>query len=161
MDHDVGKDLYSVCGKCGPTYHVIVARDAAKVTKVQCKQCMGYHRYRAPPGESNVNRVRKTVTTRRAPVAAQTQTKSQTKGKAGSTGRTTKRKLSQPAIDPDLSRPVRRYAISDTYEPGERIEHPKFGQGVVEAAPTPGKMDVFFEDGRRTLIQGRDAGISP
>ena len=45
--------------------------------------------------------------------------------------------------------------MSETYEPGDRIDHAKFGQGVVEATPVPGKMMVFFPTGRRTLAHGR------
>ena len=52
----VGQDLFAMCGKCDAEWHVVVAMDGGKVTKVQCKQCMGYHRYRVPPGEVDVNR---------------------------------------------------------------------------------------------------------
>lgn len=153
MELAVGKDLFALCGKCGAEWHVIVAKDGGKVTKVQCKQCMGYHRYRVPPGEKDVNKsVRRTIT-------------STARGTNGTStrktpSRSTRRKADQPLIDPDLSRPVRGYAISDTYEPGERIEHPKFGQGVVESTPAPGKISVFFEEGRRTLVHGRGASAT-
>jgi hypothetical protein len=146
----VGQDVYAVCGKCGDTWHVIVALDGGRITKVQCKQCMGYHRYRTPAGEERVDadvrkaKTRRTVTTKSA--------------KAGTTARSngrTARRRDEPIVDPDLSLPVRRYRMTDTYAPGERIEHPKFGEGVVETSPGPGKVQVYFEDGRRTLAQGR------
>jgi hypothetical protein len=66
----------------------------------------------------------------------------------------------EPLIEPDLALPVRDYAMSETYRTGERIEHPKFGQGVVESFPSPGKMNVFFEDGRRTLAFARTAATA-
>jgi hypothetical protein len=144
-----GQDVFAVCGKCGDTWHVIVALDAGRVSKVQCKQCMGYHRYRAPAGEERVDadarkpKTRRTVASKPAKVGT----------KAATNGRT--RRRDEPIVDPDLSLPVRRYKMTDTYEPGERIEHPKFGEGVVETSPGPGKVQVFFEDGRRTLAQGR------
>jgi hypothetical protein len=145
----VGQDVYSVCGKCGDTWHVIVALDGGRITKVQCKQCMGYHRYRAPAGEERVDAEarkpkRRTVATR------------PTKGsRAAATPRASTRRRDEPIVEPDLSIPVRRYQMTETYAPGERIEHPKFGEGVVETSPGPGKVQVFFEDGRRTLAQGR------
>jgi hypothetical protein len=149
MQVAVGKDLFSVCGKCGPTWHVVVSMEGPKVTKVQCKQCMGYHRYKAAPGEVDINK----AVAKRTKVGA---------GRARSVNRrTATRKTNSPEIEPDLNRPVRGYAVRDTYEPGDRIEHPKFGQGVVESIPDPGKMVVFFEEGRRTLIQGRQPRVSP
>jgi hypothetical protein len=54
-----------------------------------------------------------------------------------------------------MSRPIRLYKMTEAYEPGDRVEHPKFGQGVVELLSGPGKMTVFFEDGRRTLAHHR------
>jgi hypothetical protein len=148
----VGQDLYAVCGKCGDTYHVVVSLEEGKVTRVQCKQCMGYHRYRAPAGEQRVDEAARKKGTRRQ-VASRPL-------REGSPRRTVRRR-DEPLVDPDLSRPVRRYRISETYEPGDRIEHPTFGEGVVETLPGPGKVQVFFEDGRRTLAQGRGATVSP
>ena len=133
----VGKDVFSVCGKCGDEWHVIVAMDGRKITKVQCKLCMGYHRYKPPEGEQRVDGAevrRRTVGSKRKP-------STQSAG--------------HPVVQADLSRPVRTYAMSETYEPGDRIDHPKFGHGVVEVTSQPGKMMVHFPSGRRTLAHGR------
>ena len=142
MQLTVGKDLFAMCGKCDAEWHVIVAMDGGRVTKVQCKQCMGYHRYRAPPGEVDVNKGKG-----RRHVAGARSRKANGNGKPAS---------STAVIEPDMARPVRNYTMRESYEPGDRIDHPKFGRGVVEACPTAGKMMVFFEtEGRRTLAQGR------
>ena len=136
----VGKDLFAMCGKCDAEWHVIVAMDAGKVTKVQCKQCMGYHRYRVPPGEVDVNRnagVRK--------IAAP---KARKNGKPVAASTT-------PVMQPNLKRPVQPYAMTGSYEPGDRIAHPKFGEGVVESCPSQSKMLVSFQTGRRILAQGK------
>jgi hypothetical protein len=155
MELAVGKDIFAVCGKCGDTWHVIVSLEGKKVTKVQCKFCSGYHRFKrsandpAPPS---------------APQKTQT---AAVKAAARASGKKPARKAPRPVghntpkIDPNLDLPVRDYAMSETYQPGERIEHPKFGQGVVESFPTPGTMHVFFEDGRRTLAYGRSASAAP
>lgn len=146
MELAVGKDIFSVCGKCGDTWHVIVALDGVKVTKVQCKFCGGYHRYKRAASDTS---------------AVETKPKAppRTAGGASKAGKKTTRvatpKRDEPRTEPNLALPVRDYAMSATYQTGERIEHPKFGQGVVESFPSPGKMDVFFEDGRRTLAYGR------
>lgn len=158
MQVAVGKDVEAVCRKCGEVWHVIVAVDGGgKITKVQCKECMAYHRYRPPEGEDRVDAdpkkaakkpaaARKTVTSR-APSAGT--------GKSGKAAKKGRASLDEPKVEPDLSRPIRLYKMSEAYEPGERVEHPKFGQGVVEELPGPGKMSVFFEDGRKVLAHGR------
>lgn len=149
----VGQDVYAVCGKCGDTWHVIVALEAGKITKVQCKQCMGYHRYRVSSGEERVDAEARKPKTRRT-VASKAARNGSAVTKPKANGRAVRRR-DEPLVDPDLSLPVRRYRMTETYAPGERIEHPKFGEGVVETSPGPGKVQVFFEDGRRTLAQGR------
>ena len=148
MELAVGKDIASVCGKCGDVWHVIVSVEGSKVTKVQCKMCSGYHRYKRSPSDT---------TTPEAP-------RRKVESKAGAKAKPGARKAARatphrdaPQIEPNLALPVRDYSMRETYQSGERIEHPKFGQGVVESFPTPDKMNVFFEDGRRTLAQGRPA----
>jgi hypothetical protein len=54
-----------------------------------------------------------------------------------------------PAFDPN--KPPRPYSARDVYQAGERIVHPTFGTGVVASAPGPGKVDVVFPAGSRTL----------
>ncbi|MEO8553765.1 MAG: hypothetical protein ABI678_27520, partial [Kofleriaceae bacterium] len=39
---------------------------------------------------------------------------------------------------------------------GERVDHPSFGQGVVEVSES-GKATVFFATGRRVLVQAKIA----
>lgn len=147
----VGKDVEAACRKCGEVWHVVVSMDdKGVITKVQCKECSGYHRYKPPAGEERVD-------AKAAPKAAAVRRVAPSKSRAP--GRTpaakSRRSGDEPKVDPDLSRPVRGYSMRDAYAPGDRIEHPKFGQGVVESIGDEGKMSVFFEDGRRTLAHAR------
>ena len=125
----VGSDLGAICRKCGDVWQV-----GDQVSKVQCQRCGGYHRYTAPPGER--------------PAAPP-------KPKAAG-GR--RRRVKAPAPEPIASRidaPARPYRVSETYARGDAIEHPKFGLGLVEGPAGPGKIRVRFDDGERTLIEGR------
>ena len=56
-----------------------------------------------------------------------------------------------------MNRPTRRYAPAEKFEVGDRMEHPSFGQGIVELAAEPGKVTVFFPSGRRLLVHDRQA----
>jgi hypothetical protein len=150
MQIAVGKDVEAACRKCGEVWHVIVAVEGGKITKVQCKECMAYHRYRPPEGEDRVDaepKPKKVVPLRKAAPRRPAGSAASGKAKRSPHG--------EPLVEPDLSRPIRLYKMSEAYAPGDRVEHPKFGQGVVELLSGPGKMTVFFEDGRRTLAHHR------
>lgn len=149
MQVAVGKDVEAVCRKCGEVWHVIVAVETGKIVKVQCKQCMAYHRYKPPEGEARVDAAPR----RRA--ASSTATKKKTTRKKTAKKKAKKSPWDEPLTEPDLSRPIRPYKLSERYEPGDRVQHPKFGEGVVEILTGQGKMNVFFEDGRKTLAHDR------
>ncbi len=55
----------------------------------------------------------------------------------------------------DAPKTRRPYAPSQTFAPGEWLEHSKFGPGLVMKAPEPGKVRVLFADSERVLLQGR------
>jgi predicted nucleic acid-binding Zn-ribbon protein len=122
---DVGSDIDSQCSKCGVTTHVVVAMVGTEIAKCECPTCGGVHKFRDPS---------------RKPA-----TKRKTASKAAPTG---------PAVEPDLSLPVRAYQTSDTYQLGERIEHSVFGAGVIEQV-MPAKVRVFFPDGQKVLLHGK------
>jgi hypothetical protein len=135
MTAAVGADIESICTKCGDVWHVVVAKVGDRIAKVQCKQCNGLHRYKPPGGAVPAPRSSGPVRARR-PAAAP-----------------------EPSVAADLTRPVRRYAPADAYAPGDRLNHPTFGLGVVESSPGPGKMQVYFPGGRRVLAQAKAPGI--
>jgi len=134
----VGKDIEDVCARCGDTWHVVVAKMGERVVKVVCKMCGSQHGYRGD--------------------AANDKPAASAGGSSSSWGTSRRRQVSKrraapppppPTFDPSL--PPRPYSAKDGYLPGERIVHPTFGTGVVAATPGPGKVDVAFPAGARTL----------
>jgi hypothetical protein len=128
----VGEDIEDICTRCGDTWHVVMAKLGERVVKVVCKLCGSQHNYR---GEKN-------------PAAPAT----------GTWGRTRRRRTGKLGIAPaeatvafDPSKPPRGYSPKDVYAAGERVVHTTFGIGVVAASPGPGKVDVQFPGGLRTL----------
>jgi len=70
------------------------------------------------------------------------------------------RKKANPAatealVEPDMSRPVRPYSLSESYQVGDRIEHSSFGTGIVDQVRGPRKIQVFFEGGHKLLVHER------
>jgi hypothetical protein len=60
-----------------------------------------------------------------------------------------------PSVEPDLSRPIRPYQQSETYLVGDRIDHQSFGTGVIERVMSRSKVQVYFPEGQKMLLQGR------
>lgn len=135
MSAGVGADVEALCSKCGDVWHVVVAKVGDQIVKVQCKQCSGYHRYKSPHGAPAD---KKLPATHRPPREVKPPVE----------------RFEKPAIAADLSKPSRAYRASEQFETGERIDHPSFGQGVVEISE-PGKITVFFASGRRVLVQAK------
>jgi hypothetical protein len=139
MSAAVGADIESMCAKCGDVWHVVVAMVGTKVAKVQCKQCGGYHRHKA---------------TEKQKAAAALIKKPRAAKKPSESSAT--RAPAKPVIDPD--KPIKAYRMSETFAPGDQIQHLRFGVGVVEAAGEPGKIAVLFDEGRKVLAAAKAAG---
>ncbi len=137
MSAGVGADVEALCSKCGDVWHVVVAKVGEQIVKVQCKQCGGYHRYKSPHGAPAEKKL---------PAAIRPATVKEPKAPV--------ERFEKPAVAADLAKPVKPYRASERYDVGERIEHPSFGQGVIELAES-GKITVFFASGRRVLAQAK------
>lgn len=119
----LGGDVDAYCGKCKEIReHVIAALNTkGAIERVQCRTCQSNHLYR--------ERQTKTASTR-----ASTRTA---------------RKDSLSAADG--MGPLRAYSMSERFAIGDRVEHPKFGQGVVVEVRSI-KIDVKFGREMKTLI---------
>lgn len=145
MTAAVGADVEALCSKCGDVWHVVVAKVGEQIVRVLCKECGGQHRYKSPHGAPKDKR-QPTIASKNAAAEKRAETKAV-------------ERFEKPAVAADLSKPVRKYGATLKYEVGERVEHPTFGQGVIEAAE-PGKITVFFAIGRRVLVQSKDGATT-
>ncbi len=127
----VGADIESLCSKCGDVWHVVIAMVKGKVAKVQCNECNAEHRYKDPKGQKKPAPRKKKATTKKA-----TTTRKRTTKKAA--------EPELPVIEADLDKPMRDYRASEEFEPGQRVNHVKFGEGIVQRSKGPGKMEVMF-----------------
>lgn len=139
MSAGVGADVEALCSKCGDVWHVVVAKVGEQIVKVQCKQCSGYHRFRSVHGATAAQKL---PSDKRPPKEARA---------------TPTERFEKSAVAADLTKPSRGYRASESYVVSDRIDHPAFGQGVIEISE-PGKITVFFATGRRVLVQAKDGG---
>lgn len=132
----VGEDIEDICTRCGDTWHVVMAKVGDRVAKVVCKLCGGQHNYRGDQAAA-------------APASS---------GASSSWGRSRKRRItrsnpitSASTVVFDPSKPPRAYSPKEGFLPGERVTHATFGIGVVSGVPGPGKVEIHFPGGLRTL----------
>ncbi len=135
MSAQVGADVASLCSKCGDVWHVVVAKVGDQIAKVECKECHGVHRYRDPEGKKKAATKKKSTTTRKT--AAK------------------KAEAERPVIEPNMDKPVRDYRITEVFEGGDRVSHVKFGLGVAQHSPGPGKIEIMFDDGPKLLAMAK------
>ena len=126
-----GEDIEDQCSKCGDVWHVVMAKVGERIARVVCKRCGSQHAYRSGTAVVNTS-----SDVKKAPAKAKKKTAAPPP-------------IVAPNFDPN--KPPRAYSMRDTYLVAERLAHPTFGTGVVATAPAPGKVEVVFPDGVRTL----------
>lgn len=133
----VGGDCLSYCTRCKMELaHVIVSMVDSQPAKVICKTCKSEHKNRKQPGAGG----KKSVSARLSKPATATQVV-----RAAEYWEKKMREAKK------VGRP---YAVTDTFQAGDVVEHSKFGAGIVEMVLSPGKVTVFFRDGEKTLVHG-------
>ena len=60
-----------------------------------------------------------------------------------------------PVVEANLERMPVPYSVRDSYLAGDRISHPKLGEGVVQRSLGPTKVEIRFGEEVRVLVQGR------
>ena len=146
-DSAVAKDIEAVCSKCGESWHVIVAVADGKIQQVQCKSCGGYHKYK-PIARDRMTLKRDTKSA--LAVATKTGSPVTPKEKKAPTP-----KVLVPKVEAN-DNPIRKYSMKEKdYQLGDRIEHVKYGLGVIDEFTSPGKMYVTFQTERVLLVYGK------
>lgn len=153
----VGGDVDAFCSKCGMDLaHTVVAMVGAKVVQARCNTCGAFHRYKAPKDAPKSRGTASSAAAPRRPTGA---------GAAGMTGGGGGKRASSwevrwnEQVDQAGDRAIRSYRMTETYEKGELVQHPRFGLGVVQQTNGPGKVDILFREGLRTLVMGRAPAV--
>lgn len=132
----VGSEISAICGKCGDIWHIVIALDKGRIAQVQCGECGVRHRYRPSGGATAGGSPRR-------------------RSVAGTCSPRSRKSDTKPVVEADPSRPSRTFSTSDTYQAGDRLVHPTFGAGVVQATQGATKVSVLFEAGTKLLVQGK------
>lgn len=136
----VGGDILSYCTRCKMELaHVVVSMVDTQPAKVICKTCKSEHKHRKIPGTPAKGR----ATARTARPATATQ--------VVRAAEYWEKKMRE------AKRVGRPYAVTDTFQVGDVVEHTKFGAGIVEEVRGNGKVVIFFRDGEKMLVHGMTA----
>jgi hypothetical protein len=138
--YKAGSDVDTLCTKCDlELAHVIVAVNAGKPVRVQCKTCHTVHAFRGGGGSS----------ARKPPT------------KSNGTTRASSGRISASAAQyddlmqgKDLSRAV-RYKPADTFNASDVLDHREFGIGLVTRVLADQKLEVLFRAGVKILAHAR------
>lgn len=165
-----GDRIEARCTRCNDvTGHVIVALVGGEIVKVECRACGSVHKYYPPQrkkdaGEKkSVYRVkagedRKDVVSAVRPEPSLFGQRSESAPSARTTRQAVKNQRAseeiamswQRSLNSTLAEP-RPYAMDASFAVGDVVDHPVFGQGVVNEVMPPDKMQILFRDGQRLL----------
>lgn len=139
-----GGDIDTYCTRCKlELAHVIIAMDATRPARVQCKTCRSEHAYRGSVGAKKKTAPAARSTSPRTPRAASAKSPTHVSGSYD--------ELMQGR---DLSR-ASRYKVSDRFNGGDVIDHKLFGFGMVTRLLSDDKIEVIFSAGVKVLAHGR------
>ncbi|AUN99469.1 hypothetical protein DOM21_03535 [Bacteriovorax stolpii] len=135
----VGKEILSHCSKCKLILaHIIVTmKSATEADKVQCKTCKATHTFKDPSAtkkKTSIDRVIKNARSAGGKKSSESVTDLWTKAMNKTTSQ------------------GKEYSTRDSFQMGDVINHPTFGQGVVEKLIDNNKIEVLFKDDYRTLM---------
>lgn len=141
----VGGNVDGYCTRCKLVLaHTIEAIVEQTIKRVHCNTCKSKHVYRAhAPGEGEKSTAPKKV---KAVGAAKPKKLGVGVAKASDFPQLMKGRDAHSA---------RAYSFRDSYQAGEVLKHTLFGVGVVMAAKGAEKIEVLFESGAKTLVQGK------
>lgn len=130
----VGGYVDAYCGKCkGVTSHIVLAKVGVKPTRVECRTCHAMHAYKAGASAS---------------------------GSTRSSGRTSSR-AAEPRPEEVWASSMRQargeaitYTPGGQYQVGNRLQHARFGEGVVVRLASGTVCEVVFKTGTVKLIMG-------
>jgi hypothetical protein len=125
----VGGEVDAFCTRCQLLLaHTVIAMLGAVPVKVECNTCRNVHRFRGASAAVK-------GATRRTPRGGLTQSFEQMLAACTAT--------------------PRQYASSGHFTTGDVLDHAAFGRGFVSGLKDPGKVEVTFRTGVKTLIHGK------
>lgn len=134
----VAKSFFTFCKKCDvDRYHKVLAHTSDTAAKIECEVCHSKKKFTLP-------KAKKTTTPRkpssRAPSASQRKSNHATEY--------------QTLLTSLATMEEKPYSLKGKFEIANKINHPKFGLGIVRSVQID-KIEVVFSDEVKLLIHNR------
>ena len=144
--YTVGGNADSWCTKCKLVLaHTVVAMVEQAPIKALCNTCGSTHKFRSDEP------------TKRASSGATIKAALGKKSQRLNAGKVQANHYRELMEGQDPSK-AKKYSAKEIFEKGDLIRHPKFGLGLVTVLKDPGKMEIIFEMGPKTLVCGKAVG---
>jgi hypothetical protein len=152
----VGSELDAWCTSCRFTLnHRVVAMVAGTPKRVLCLTCNKQHNYRRAPKGDSASLPGSSATAGASVAKAPSKASKKAAGAAAAVRSPSAAREWQTNVADRDSREFVPYSIHSTFEPGQLVDHPKFGWGYVKETLASQKLCILFKDGPRTLVHGR------
>lgn len=144
-DAAVGGYVDAYCGKCKDvTSHIVLAKVGAKPTRVECRTCHAMHAFKPSASASASSGKSATGKTRAGTRAAEPKPE----------------EAWAAAMRQGRGEPI-KYEPGGQYAPGNRLNHARFGEGVVARLNSATVCEVVFKTGTVKLIMGSGQARRP
>jgi hypothetical protein len=153
-----GGECDAYCTKCRLDLgHRIIAMVGDTIKKVECLTCHSHHLYRRPQSERDAAHAKAAQRRAERGAASGTATKASGGGRVTAAQQRERDQTAmwEHAIAGKPASAFKPYRINLSFDAGELVRHPKFGDGVVARVIDRGKVEVLFKDGPRTMAQGQ------
>ncbi len=147
-----GSETLAYCTSCKMDLGaVIVAMSGAQVLRVMCKTCKKERGYKPAKGVKEPG-----AQTPKTASGSSTRTKTPAEPKASAVAVAVEWKNH---LDKAISKQAKRasYIPKELYTPGEIVDHPSFGPGVVTKLVHPNKIEILFQNDLKVLVHGLGA----
>lgn len=136
----VAKSFSTDCKKCGEErYHTVIAHTTSKSAKMKCEIC----------GATKTYKIGVVAKPKKVPGAAKAAREAGVKAAKATAHRTEFDKL--VAIN---DQPSKKYNMKAKFDLNDKLEHPKFGTGIIRLS-LQDKIEVVFQDEVRSLVHNR------
>ena len=140
----VGKELVCYCTRCRMDLgHTIMSMVGSIPARVICRTCKSEHNYKPKKGVKEPGAV--------AP----------SRGVPGTSTRAPREKVAEKTVPVEVewmkqlnasTKAIKGYAANESFDVGDRISHPTFGEGIIQKHIFPNKIEVLFRADLKTLI---------
>lgn len=140
----VAKNIHTFCKKCNADrYHVVIAHKTATSAKVKCEVCGASKTYSLP-------KVAKPV----KPKVFGAKPRATRKVMTEEARRSSHNAEYEHLIAQHSQTPVQTYSFKTKFELNHKVQHPKFGLGLIKAVQID-RIEVVFQDEVRNLVHNR------